>query len=140
MYHTQVSWPNQSSAVRPFLLPEGAAGNAIVPRMDIFETRDEIVYIFELPGIAPDRLEVEIEGRSIIVTAPILTIDPQYCSYRYQERPKGLMGRVVTAAADTDLERVRAEMRNGLLELRFMKQLDNAVSGRRIRVNVYNCC
>jgi HSP20 family molecular chaperone IbpA len=138
MYHTQVTWPSQSSAVRPHLLPEGTTGNAILPRMDIYETGDEIIYLFEMPGIDTDRLEVEIEGRNIIISAPVLTINPQYCSFRYQERTKGLMGRVITAASDADLEKVRAEMRNGLLELRFMKQSEDAPSGRRVRVNVYS--
>ena len=59
-----------------------------VPKMDIFETRDEVVYIFEMPGINANQLEVTSEGRNIVINAPILTIDPQECSYRYQERPK----------------------------------------------------
>ena len=139
MYHTQVTWPSQSSAVRPYLIPEGTTGNTIVPRMDIYETRNEVVYILEMPGIDTERLEVEIEGRSIIVMAPIMTIDPQFCSFRHQERNKGFMGRVILAAADADLEKVTAEIRNGLLELRFMKLCDNAPSGRRkIRVNVFH--
>lgn len=134
MYHTQVAWPYQSSAVQGQLLPEGA-GNFVVPKMDIFETRDEVVYIFEMPGINANQLEVTSEGRNIVINAPILTIDPQECSYRYQERPKGMMKRVVSVVPDADLERVRAEFKNGLLELRFMKTAGNTFSGRRIHVH-----
>ncbi|HHX95062.1 MAG TPA: Hsp20/alpha crystallin family protein [Clostridia bacterium] len=134
MYHTQVAWPYQSSAVQCQLLPEGA-GNPIIPKMDIFETRDEIVYIFEMPGINDKQLEVTSEGRNIVINAPILTIDPQECSYRYQERSKGLMMRVVSVVPDADLERVKAELKNGLLELRFSKTTGNTFSGRRIPVH-----
>lgn len=138
MYYTQVTWPSQSSAVRPQLVPEGLGENAIVPRMDIYETKDEIVYIFEMPGIDAERLEVEIDGHNIIIAAPLLTINPHLCVYRYQERAKGLMGRVISAVPDADVERVRGELRNGLLELRFMKHSAHSFSGRRIKVNVYN--
>lgn len=134
MYHTQVTWPYHSSAVQPQLLPEGAGINPIVPRMDIYETRDEVVYIFEIPGINSEQLEVEVEGRNISITAPILSINPQECSYRYQERAKGRIGRVVTAVPDADLEKVRAETRNGLLELRFMKVTGSSSCGRKIHV------
>ena len=138
MYHTQVTWPCQSSAVRSQLLPEGALGRSIVPLMDIYESNEEIVYIFDMPGIDYQRLEVEIQGRNLAITAPVLTINPQYCTYRYQERTKGLMGRVVSVVPDADPETVRAELRNGLLELRFQKIGKHKPPGRKIRVNVYN--
>lgn len=134
MYHTQVAWPYQSSAVQSQLLPEGSGINPMVPRMDIFETKEEVVYIFEMPGINMELLEVEIEGRNLSVSAPVLSIDPQECSYRYQERAKGRLARVVPVTPDVDLDRVKAEIRNGLLELRFMKVSGGTISGRKIHV------
>ncbi len=123
MYHTQVTWPSQSSAVRPQLLPEGAFGQPIVPQMDVYESKEEIVYIFTVPGIDFQRLEVEIQGGNLAIAAPVLTINPHCCTYRYQERAKGMIGRVVSLVPDADAEGVQAEMVNGLLELRFPKKV-----------------
>lgn len=135
MYHTQVSWPSQSSAVQPQLIPEGAGVNPMVPKMDIFETREEVVYLFEMPGVNAEQLDVEIEGRSISISAPVPGINPNLCSYRYQERQKGRLTRLVPVAPDVDVDRVKAEMGDGLLELRFSKISQISTSrGRRIYV------
>lgn len=122
MYHTQVTWPSQSSAVGPQVSPEGTPGNPIVPAMDVYESKEEIFYIFAMPGIDFYGLQVEIQGGNLAVSAPVLTINPQYCTYRYQERGKGMMGRVVSLIPEADPEGVCAEIGNGILELRFPKK------------------
>jgi len=134
MYHTQVAWPYQSSAVQPHIIPGGSV-SVIVPRMDIFETKDQVVYILEMPGIDTEQLEVEIEGSNIRVAAPILNINPQEASYRYQERPKGQLSRIIAIAPDVDSESVSANIKNGLLELRFRK-VTGEKKGKRINVSV----
>jgi len=134
MYQTQVAWPYQSSAVQPFIIPGGTAG-AVIPKLDIYETQGQVVYILEVPGIDSDRLDVEIEGRNIRVSAPILNINPQEASYRYQERQKGQIFRIMEIVPDVDPDSVTANVRNGLLELRFRKLEDNR-RGRKINVNV----
>ncbi|NLJ99613.1 MAG: Hsp20/alpha crystallin family protein [Clostridia bacterium] len=134
MYRTQVAWPYQSSAVMPQILPAGAE-NAMVPRMDIFETEDQVVYLLEMPGINSEQLEVEIEDQNIRIAAPMLNINPRESSYRYQERPKGQLARIVDMPPDVDPESVTANMKNGLLEIRFRKTMGDK-KGKKINVNV----
>ncbi|KUK10314.1 MAG: Molecular chaperone (Small heat shock protein)-like protein [Clostridia bacterium 41_269] len=134
MFQTQVAWPYQSSAVQRFIIPGGPAG-VVIPKLDIYETQSQVVYILEVPGIDNDRLEVEIEGRNIRVSAPILNINPQEASYRYQERQKGQLFRIMEIVPDVDPDSVTANVRNGLLELRFKKLEDNR-RGRKINVNI----
>jgi len=101
--------------------------------MDIYETREEVVYIFEIPGTDSEQVEVELEGSSLLVSAPILTINPQEASYRYQERPKGNLRKIATLVPDVDTERVQAEIKHGLLELRFPK-VSGEKRGKKINV------
>jgi HSP20 family protein len=134
MFHTQVAWPYQSSALMSQVMPMDAAG-AIVPPMDIFETEDQVIYILETPGIISEQLEVEIEDRNIRVAAPKLNINPRESSYRYQERPKGQLARIIAVPEDVDPESISASIKNGLLELRFRK-LAGGKRAKKINVNV----
>src|SRR5205085_2759719 len=47
----------------------GRTNQAWVPAVDVWETDEEVVYAFDLPGIAEDEISVELDDNALTVTA-----------------------------------------------------------------------
>ena len=47
----------------------GRAAQEWVPAVDVWETGQELVYAFDLPGVPEDRIEVELHDDTLTVTA-----------------------------------------------------------------------
>ena len=47
----------------------GRSTQSWIPVADVWETEDEVVYAFDLPGIPEDKISVELEGGALTVTA-----------------------------------------------------------------------
>src|SRR5437763_15900750 len=45
----------------------GRTGQSWVPAVDVWETEDELVYAFDLPGIPEDKIAVEVENGVLTV-------------------------------------------------------------------------
>src|SRR5512132_3759133 len=47
----------------------GQTTQSWVPTADVWETEDEVVYAFDLPGIREEDISVELEGGALTITA-----------------------------------------------------------------------
>src|SRR2546421_4725696 len=47
----------------------GRTNQAWVPAVDVWETDEEVVYAFDLPGISEDEISVELDDNALTVTA-----------------------------------------------------------------------
>jgi HSP20 family protein len=103
-------------------LRESGNGGQWVPAVDVWETDDEIVYAFDLPGIPEDKIAVELEDNVLTVSGQRERTetkqDDRY--YRY-ERHFGEFSRSVTVPKGTDESGVKADYADGVLELRVAK-------------------
>jgi HSP20 family protein len=93
-----------------------------VPAVDVWETDEELVYAFDLPGIAQDKIAIELEDRALTVSADR---DREHQVegdrfYRY-ERRFGSFSRTVGLPKGISEEHIRAEYRDGVLELHVRK-------------------
>jgi HSP20 family protein len=109
------------------------AGSSWVPALDAWETEDEIVYAFDLPGVAKDKLAIELEDGALTVTAERErdeTADKDGF-YRF-ERRHGSFARTIGLPQGVDESSVRADYRDGVLEVRVQKP--KAPEPRRIQI------
>ena len=92
------------------------------PTVDIFETPDDIVMLADLPGLAPDSLDVRVEGNSLILAGERrLDEDVQEENFHRMERGYGLFRRSFTLPATIRQEGIRAEHNNGVLRVTLPK-------------------
>jgi HSP20 family protein len=93
-----------------------------VPVADVWETGDEVVYAFDLPGIPEEKISVELDDSTLTVTAERereqTVEDGRY--YRF-ERRFGTFARTIALPQGVTEEQVKAEYRNGVLELHVAK-------------------
>jgi len=100
----------------------GESARTWVPAVDVWETESDVVYAFDLPGIPEDKISVELEDGGLTVSAERertteLTEDKLY---RF-ERRFGTFGRTIALPQGVGEEHVKADYRDGVLEVRVAK-------------------
>ena len=100
----------------------GRATQSWVPPLDVWETETELVYAFDLPGIAEEAISIEAQDDTLTVTATRekTTEESGDRFYRF-ERRYGTFSRAVGLPAGVDDAKIAATYENGVLEVRVPK-------------------
>lgn len=103
------------------------------PAVDVFETADEVVALFELAGIREDQIEVEVYGKELVVRGERQDVKQGINrSYTQMEILWGPFERRVTLPAAVEVEKTKAFYQNGILEVVLPKMKVEA--RRRVEV------
>ncbi len=105
-------------------LCETETPNILTPRVDMFEDKDELVVRAELPGIDKESLNIEISGTMLMLKADVEPDVPEDANYFICERCLDVFSRAITLPYHIDTETVKANLRNGLLEIRMSKSAE----------------
>ena len=100
----------------------GRTTQSWIPTADVWETENEVVYAFDLPGIPEDKISIELDDGALTVTAERereQTVENGNL-YRF-ERRFGTFGRTVGLPQGVTEDAIRAEHRNGVLEVHVSK-------------------
>jgi HSP20 family protein len=114
----------------------GTGGNGETrwaPPLDVWETDDELVYAFDLPGIPEDKISIELEDGSLSVSAERERTQEvsQDRFYRF-ERRYGSFTRTIGLPQGVKEKDIRADYKDGVLELHVTKP--KAPEPRRIQI------
>ena len=79
-----------------------------VPPSDIYETKDSIVVLAEMPGVAPDGVDITLERR--VLTIRGRSAASEHAGYQrvYNEFANGDYERVFTLSENIDRDRIEA--------------------------------
>jgi HSP20 family protein len=104
-----------------------------VPPVDVWETDNEIVYAFDLPGIPEDKISVELHDDTLTVTGEREQKDERSEDgfYRY-ERRFGSFSRTLGVPQGVSDDAIKADYKNGVLEIRVAKP--EVTKPRRIQI------
>ena len=106
--------------------------HALAP-VDMFERDGDIVVKAEMPGIAPDKIEVTvINGELRISGEREEEKEIKEEQYYHSERTFGRIYRTVTLPDGCDVDRVRATVKDGVLEVAVPKK--GAAPSKKIEV------
>ena len=100
------------------LLGAGTTSRPAIMPMDAWREGETFVVEFDLPGIAPDTLDLDVERNVLTVKAerPARNGDWELLA---SERPRGLFSRQLVLGDNLDLERIEAAYDAGVLRLRI---------------------
>jgi HSP20 family protein len=101
-----------------------------MPPVDLYETPDEFVLVADLPGLTKDEIHLEVHDRTLTLRGERKPATEAH--YQRRERAYGGFQRVFTLSTPVDTEKVRASMKDGILELHLPKH--EAAKPRRIAV------
>jgi HSP20 family protein len=100
----------------------GETGRTWVPAVDVWETENELVYAFDLPGIPEDKISVEFEDGSLTISGERERTEEVEGDrfYRY-ERRFGSFSRTLGLPQGITEDDVKADYRDGVLEITISK-------------------
>jgi HSP20 family protein len=111
----------------------GQTARSWVPALDVWETDGEIVYAFDLPGLAEDEISVEFEDGALTVSAErVRTHEVSEDKYFRYERHFGTFSRSIGLPPGVTEQDISADYSNGVLEVHARKPEE--AKPRRIQV------
>jgi HSP20 family protein len=100
------------------LMPSPSAG--LIPDMDLYEEKGELVVKMELPGLKKDDIDISLEGDRLIVKGSKKEEQTkQDTTYYRSERCFGQFYRSVTLPHQVKSDKIQAHFENGVLEIRL---------------------
>ena len=96
----------------------GTSARPAVMPMDAWREGDEFVVEFDLPGMKPDSLDLDIERNVITVRAERPDVDTDRDMIA-AERPRGVFSRQLFLGEQLDTDRIQADYTDGVLRLRI---------------------
>ena len=122
-----------SSAATP-ASQQAAAQPSVVPPLDVFETESSNTLLADLPGVPRDRLQVRVDGETLVLEATAATVGPDNLQLVYGEAQIPTYRRQFTLSRELDAARIEAQLRDGVLRLTIPKAEE--ARPRRIQVQV----
>ena len=101
------------------------------PRIDIWETDEELTLYADMPGVTAENLDVQFENRELRIHGKV---SPRHkdINFVYGEYGIGDFYRTFTIGESIDSEKISAELKDGVLTLHLPKT--EALKPRRIEV------
>ena len=100
----------------------GVQSQTWMPMLDVWETADEVVYAFDLPGIAQDKISVEVEDNVLTVSAEReRSEEVSRENYHRVERRFGTFTRTIGLPQGAPEHNIKAEFKDGVLEIHVPK-------------------
>jgi HSP20 family protein len=94
----------------------GTAARPAVMPMDAWRDGDHFVVEFDLPGVKPDSLDLNVERNALTVHAerPVLDQNREMVA---AERPRGVFSRQLFLGENLDTDKIEASYHDGVLRL-----------------------
>jgi HSP20 family protein len=127
LFNGLLDWPGQTG--------ESRGAQSWVPPLDVWETQDELVYAFDLPGVPEERIAIEVQDDTLTVSAEREAAVEQTGEgfYRF-ERRHGTFSRAVGLPQGVDDAKIKATYADGVLEVHVPKPEE--AKPRRIQVRL----
>nr|WP_298109660.1 Hsp20/alpha crystallin family protein [uncultured Pseudomonas sp.] len=107
---------------------------ALLPQVDVYENKDGILLVADLPGVPKDKLELRVDNDTLLIEADIVQDTPENMDAAYAEVRLSRYRRAFSLSSELDSSKIDAQLRDGVLNLRIPKHPH--AQPRRIEVKV----
>ena len=98
-------------------LDDGTAGAGAYPPINLFQQGHDFVAIVELPGVAKSDIELQAKESTIRISGKKAIDYGDKISLHRRERIAGTFDRTITLPVRIDPDRIKAEVRDGIVAL-----------------------
>ena len=105
----------------------------VPPGVDLFEDESGITLLADMPGVARDKLELNVDGDTLVVEGSMQLPTPEGLETIYAEVRVPRYRRSFRLTRELDTENIDAKLKDGVLTLRIPKLA--AAQPRRIAVS-----
>jgi len=105
-----------------------------VPSFEVLDTDDSYIFRADLPGVSQSDLEISVTGNRLTLAGKRdQEHEDKNARYYHRERVYGMFTRSFTLPQGADLEHIKADLRDGVLNIIIPKKPD--VAPRKVAVN-----
>jgi HSP20 family protein len=105
------------------------------PTVDVYEEGDSVVLKAELPGLKKEELEVQVVGDVVTISGKKEKEEKvERKDYFRVERSAGSFHRAVHLPVEIQVEKVTAQLKDGVLEIRAPRAEEAKVRSRKVEV------
>ncbi|WP_216217400.1 Hsp20/alpha crystallin family protein [Amycolatopsis aidingensis] len=102
-----------------FFGANGTATRPAVMPMDAYRSGEEYVVQFDLPGVRPDSIDLDVERNVLTVKAERQPSYEENSEVQVSERPRGVFSRQLFLGETLDTDKIEASYEAGVLTLRI---------------------
>src|SRR5689334_4007318 len=126
---------SESSAAASGAQSLARAGNESVlrPPVDIHETADELVLRADMPGVTRERLEIRVDGNTLLIEGTIGIAPQDAMTAIYADVRSTTYRRQFSLSNELDSSSIAASLQNGVLTVKLPKRAEH--KPRRIPVS-----
>jgi HSP20 family molecular chaperone IbpA len=92
-----------------------------VPRVDIYENKDSLFLLADMPGVDEKTVDIELEKNVLTITGRVENGQVKDAAMMYSEYEIGDYERVFTLSDQIDRDKIVATVKNGVLKLELPK-------------------
>ena len=107
---------------------------ALLPRVDVLEDDTGITLLADLPGVPKDKLELKVDGETLLIEGEVAQDLPERLEAVYAEVRVPRYRRAFTLSRELDTAHIEANLKDGVLNLRIPKLAE--ARPRRIQIQV----
>lgn len=97
-------------------------GPTLMPRMDLAESENDVTVTMDLPGVDPDKIEIDVSGDLLTVRGhKQRQREEKRGTYHYVERAWGDFQRCIPLPSTVDPDRATASYKDGVLTITIPK-------------------
>jgi HSP20 family protein len=119
---TQQFFGTNGTTARPAMMP-----------MDAYRSGNEYVVEFDLPGVAPESIDLDVERNVLTVKAERIPTYAEGVEVQVAERPRGVFSRQLFLGDTLDTDHIKADYDAGVLTLRV--PVAEQAKPRKIAIN-----
>ncbi len=99
-------------------------GRIYSPRTDIYERKDAIVVVADMPGVANDGVDINVEKNVLTITGRVQDDAVKDHTLSYREYQVGDYQRTFTLSNEIDVGKIEASLKNGVLRITLPKSAE----------------
>jgi len=92
-----------------------------IPRVDIYETKDTIVLIADMPGVDEKSVDIALEKNVLTIVGSVEQTNYKGYTIAYAEYETGDYERAFNISDEVDRDRIDAAVKNGVLKVTLHK-------------------
>lgn len=121
-----------AQAKTPQRVSEPDSQRTVIPAVDVFENESSITLLADMPGVPKDKLELKVEGDSLLIEGSAQPPTPEGLEPLWAEVRVPRYRRSFALSRELDTSRIEANLKDGVLTLRIPKHAH--AQSRRIEV------
>ncbi|HJS88468.1 MAG TPA: Hsp20/alpha crystallin family protein [Steroidobacteraceae bacterium] len=94
------------------------------PPVDIFEDRDGITLLADMPGVSKDRLSLRVDGNTLVLEGQVQFELSEGTEALYADVRSSLYRRTFTLSGELETEKIDASLKDGVLTVRIPKRAE----------------